>query len=355
MQHSVIFFQGGRERIKRAKIMTQRRSEKFIRKYSPVILFILLPVMVAVALFSGAAEISPAAAVSIFSDSTDAVILREIRLPRIAAAIFAGAAFALAGAILQSVLQNPLVSAEIMGISAGGGFSALLVLLLLPGIPLIFVGAASFCGAIITASAVAFLAWRRGVSSIRLILAGMTLGALLSALAGVLLILNREKVAGVIDYTFGSLSGSSWEGFLSSFVFVAAGFIFAFSGSRKLDIMMLGDESAASLGIAVGRQKILFLAAASLLAAGAVGLAGLLGFTGLIAPHIARYLVGPLHRRLLPASAAVGAILLLAADTLGRCVIAPREIPAGIALALLGPLFFLQLLMRSGRDSAEGE
>ena len=314
-----------------------------------LLLWLLLPGVLLFALSCGAVPI-PLRLLWSPDGSTESAILHGIRLPRVLLGAFAGAALAGAGTILQSVLRNDLASPGILGVSAGGGAAGLAVLLLLPDAPA-WLPAASFAGALAAALLIYLAAWRNGVSPERLILAGVALSALLSALSGTMLILNSEKVAGVLDFSLGSLSGRGWREVRICVPYLLAALAATPFFARRLDLLVLGDESAASLGLRVEATRTALLALAALLAAGAVSAAGLLGFVGLIAPHTARLLTGALHRRLIPASLALGAMLVVLADAFGRSLRPPEELPAGVALALLGPLFFLWLLRRRGGGS----
>jgi len=169
-----------------------------------------------------------------------------------------------------------------------------------------------------------------------------------------MLILNSERVAGILNFSLGSLAGRGWTELRICAPWLLAALALLPFFARRLDLLTLGDESAASLGIRVEATRAALLALAALLAAGAVSAAGLLGFVGLIAPHTARLLAGALHRRLIPAATALGAMLVVLADAFGRSVRPPEELPAGVALALLGPLFFLWLLRRGAAAKFSG-
>ncbi len=270
-------------------------------------------------------------------------ILCNIRLPRVLCGALVGAGLAVSGAILQGVMRNPLAAPGIIGVSSGGGLAGILVMLALPQYSILLVPAA-FVGALLTALLVYLLAWKQGVSPVRLILAGVAVAAMLGAVSSAILLFNAEKAGGVLDFTIGSLTARSWKHLQLSSGYLLAGLAAAFIFSEKLNVLALGDEVAKGLGLHVERVRFFFIAVAALLAAGAVSIAGLLGFVGLIAPHIVRIVIGSDNRFLLPCSASFGAFLVTACDTAGRLVIEPSELPAGIIMALLGPPFFLWLL-----------
>ena len=265
-------------------------------------------------------------------------ILWNIRLPRVLLGALVGGSLAVSGAVLQGIMRNPLASPGIIGISSGGGLGGVLVLLALPQFSHLLVPAA-FAGALATAFLVYLLAWKRGIDPVRLILSGVAIGSMLGAASSTILLFNAEKVAGILDFTVGSLSTRSSPQ-------QSDGFLVSWLASSRLNILMLGDEVAAGLGIRVERVRLLLLSAAALLAAAAVSVAGLLGFVGLIAPHIVRLLIGSDNRFLVPGAALFGAALVVGCDTIGRMVMDPSELPAGVIMSLLGPPFFLYLLRR---------
>ena len=255
-------------------------------------------------------------------------ILFNIRLPRILLGAMVGGCFAVAGAILQGVMRNPLASPGIIGVSAGGGLAGIIVMLVLPQFGALLVPAA-FCGSLATALLVYLLAWKRGVSPVRLILAGVAVSAMLGAFSSTILLFNAERAGGILDFSIGSLSARSWHQIRQVGFYMLSAFLAAFSLGGKLNILALGDEVAIGLGLKTG----------------------LLGFVGLIAPHIMRMLIGSDNRFLLPASALFGALMVVSCDTIGRLVMDPSELPVGIIMALMGPPFFLWLLRRHRYES----
>ena len=277
-------------------------------------------------------------------------ILFNIRLPRILLGAMVGGCFAVAGAILQGVMRNPLASPGIIGVSAGGGLAGIIVMLVLPQFGALLVPAA-FCGSLATALLVYLLAWKRGVSPVRLILAGVAVSAMLGAFSSTILLFNAERAGGILDFSIGSLSARSWHQIRQVGLYMLSAFLAAFSLGGKLNILALGDEVAIGLGLKTERVRFLLIATAALLAASAVSVAGLLGFVGLIAPHIMRMLIGSDNRFLLPASALFGALMVVSCDTIGRLVMDPSELPVGIIMALMGPPFFLWLLRRHRYES----
>ena len=318
-----------------------------------VLLLLLLAAAVLMSLSVGSLKLPLKEIVSTLWNRPEGVnyqILFNIRLPRILLGAMVGGCFAVAGAILQGVMRNPLASPGIIGVSAGGGLAGIIVMLVLPQFGALLVPAA-FCGSLATALLVYLLAWKRGVSPVRLILAGVAVSAMLGAFSSTILLFNAERAGGILDFSIGSLSARSWHQIQQVGLYMLFAFLAAFSLGGKLNILALGDEVAIGLGLKVERVRFLLIATAALLAASAVSVAGLLGFVGLIAPHIMRMLIGSDNRFLLPASALFGALMVVSCDTIGRLVMDPSELPVGIIMALMGPPFFLWLLRRHRYES----
>lgn len=318
-----------------------------------VLLLLLLAAAVLMSLSVGSLKLPLKEIVSTLWNRPEGVnyqILFNIRLPRILLGAMVGGCFAVAGAILQGVMRNPLASPGIIGVSAGGGLAGIIVMLVLPQFGALLVPAA-FCGSLATALLVYLLAWKRGVSPVRLILAGVAVSAMLGAFSSTILLFNAERAGGILDFSIGSLSARSWHQIQQVGLYMLFAFLAAFSLGGKLNILALGDEVAIGLGLKVERVRFLLIATAALLAASAVSVAGLLGFVGLIAPHIMRMMMGSDNRFLLPASALFGALMVVSCDTIGRLVLDPSELPVGIIMALMGPPFFLWLLRRHRYES----
>ncbi|MHB1017558.1 MAG: FecCD family ABC transporter permease [Coriobacteriia bacterium] len=308
----------------------------------------------------GAVPVSPGEVVSalgrLFSGGErsliDALVL-DLRLPRVILAALVGAALALAGVLYQALFRNPLADPYILGVSSGAGLGATLAMMLLGSsyaIRAVGVPVGAFVGAGLTMLLVVRLASSRGkLDPTSLLLAGMAVSYILSALTSFLLVLDREQMSSVVFWMMGGLQNRSWEHVASLGVMLALGSIAPALYHRELDLMLLGDERAGQLGVSVERFKMIALASASLVVAGAVSVSGLIGFIGLMTPHMMRLALGPRHRLLLPASVLAGAIVLVVADLLARLVLAPVEIPVGIVTALAGGPFFLWILVRKER------
>ena len=269
-------------------------------------------------------------------------IVLYVRLPRMAAGLCCGAAMAVAGALLQAVLNNAMASPNVIGVNAGAGFFALLAGVLLPqrAVP-----GAAFAGALVTALLIYLLALRAGLARTTLVLAGLAVSGILTAGVNTMRLLFPEGVTGADGFLLGGLSGVSLTAVGSALPYLAAGGVLALFLAPELNILALGEQTAASLGLPVGRTRLASILAAALLAGAAVSFAGLISFVGLLVPHIARRLVGVDHRVLLPACALLGAIFLLVCDTAARTLFAPYELPVGILLNVIGGVFFLYLLL----------
>lgn len=270
-------------------------------------------------------------------------IIWNVRLPRTLIAGLVGICLSLSGAILQGVLRNPLAAPNIIGVSAGAGFMAYLILIVFPDYyNLVPVGA--FIGALLATMMIYLLAWRQGAHPMRLVLAGVAISAVLNAGINGLMIFFPDRLAGIVGFMVGGLSGRTWPHFQLLWPYAALGIFIVFLLPQKLNILLLGDEVATGLGLNVERTRIIFIAIASLLAASAVSVVGLLGFVGLIVPHTARLIIGSDYRYLFPATAILGSATLILCDTVARLLFDPVEIPVGIIMAVLGGPFFLYLL-----------
>ena len=307
---------------------------------------ILLLILAAGYLKSGMVETSWGDLWKLFTapDSMIAIVIRELRLPRMLTALLTGSSLALAGVILQKVLRNELASPDILGISGGAGCAGVTMLLLFPMYAKML-NFAVFAGALTASLLICLAAWKRGFSPVRLILAGVALGALFNTASGMILLNNSDKFPGIMEFTIGGFSTAEMDKIYYVLPFFAGAFLLAAGLSGQLDLLSLGSEEARSLGLPLTRCRILALTAAALAAAAAVSLAGLLGFVGLMAPHIAAKLLdSERSSRLLTVAPLLGALLTLSADFAAKTFFAPRELPCGIILSGLGALFFLILL-----------
>jgi len=282
--------------------------------------------------------------------SDAATIVWLLRLPRACLAAVVGAALGVSGAMLQGMLRNPLVDPYLTGVSAGA--AAAIAIAVAAGVAAAFVPALGFAAGLLAAIIVATLSRRgSGLDANRLILAGVSLSALFSAI--VALVLTRLQQGGyaetIISWLAGSLAGRGWHDLQWVAPYLVAGVGLAILVVPALNVLRLGDVRAAALGVNVDRAQWLIVASASLLTASAVALSGIVGFVGLIVPHIARRIVGSDTRLVLPFSALIGAAFMALADAASRSLFAPVEIPIGVLLACIGVPAFLYLYFRENR------
>nr|WP_220447903.1 iron ABC transporter permease [Nonomuraea diastatica] len=279
----------------------------------------------------------------------------QFRLPRTLLAALAGAGLALAGALMQVTVRNPLAEPYILGVSSGASVGAVLVIVFgsaaLGGLSL---NVAAFAGALAACVGVAALARKNAeLSPTRMILAGVALGTLLSAVTSYLTIsTDAQNVVSVLFFLLGSVSAASMPSLIGPAVALVVAGVIAALLVRSLNALLTGDESAVSLGVNASRLRGLLLVVASLLTGTVVSVAGGIGFVGLVIPHFARIAVGADHRRMLPVTVLGGAVFLMIADLLARTVAAPTEIPLGILTAFVGAPFFLWLMRRDGAERA---
>ena len=287
-----------------------------------------------------------------WTDAATSIVV-HLRLPRVLLAITVGAGLAGAGAVFQGLLRNPLADPYIVGVSGGAAFGATLAIT--TGLAAGALGIAAtpllaFAGALAATTVVYGLARRGGETPVEdLLLAGVAVSAFLAALVTWLQLAGGESLQRVIFWLMGGFSGRGWPHLAMAAPSVLVGLGVAWLFGRDLNAMLLGDETAQSLGVEVGATRRVLIAASSLMAAAAVAAAGLIGFIGLIVPHLLRLAVGPDHRRLIPAAALGGAILLVLADMLARSAIMSTELPVGVLTAAMGAPFFLFVLLRERR------
>ena len=281
------------------------------------------------------------------TDSGNAFILLQIRMPRVLLGALVGFALALCGAIMQGLFRNPLADPYLLGIAGGAtaGAAAITALGLLT-IPLALSGGA-FLGAVIAVAIVYGISRTRlgQVSNYTLILAGVAIAALFSSLTTFLIFISADQqLRHIVFWIMGSLAAASWSAVASLAVVISVAGVLAFLGAGGLNAMALGEDMARHLGLDPQRLKKGLLGLTTLLTAAAVCVSGTIGFVGLIVPHAMRLILGPDHRLLLPASALAGASFLVFCDTLARTLASPTEIPVGIITSIFGAPFFLYLL-----------
>ncbi|WP_252910968.1 FecCD family ABC transporter permease [Aliihoeflea aestuarii] len=322
-------------------------------------------VLVFVSLFSlttGASDASVADLIrASFSEDAvisarDRVIIYEIRLPRIVLGILIGAALAVSGAVMQGLFRNPLADPGLVGVSAGAGLGAISIIVLGgtalgPVVALFGIYAlplAAFCGGLATTLLLYKVATRRGQTSVAtMLLAGIALGALAGAFSGVLVYMaNDNQLRDLTFWGLGSLAGATWAKIAAAGPIIVLALLAAPFLAKGLNALALGEAAANHLGVPVQRLKNTAIVAVAAAVGASVAVSGGIGFIGIVVPHLLRLSIGPDHRYLLPASALLGASLLLLADAVSRTIVAPAELPIGIVTAAVGAPFFLWILLR---------
>jgi len=275
------------------------------------------------------------------SDTT-AVIVRRVRLPRIALGAIVGFALALAGAVMQGFFRNPMADPSIIGVSTGAAVGAVAFIVLPLSVPF-GLPAFAFVGALLAAFGVYLIATEGGRTPVAtLLLAGVAVQAFLGAVISYLLLQAGDGLERAVYWLMGHLQRSTWGRVQIALPVVVVLFVVLLVHARELNVLLLGEEDAHTMGVEVERTKLVLLSASSVVTAAAVAVSGVIGFVGLIVPHMMRLVVGPDHRILLPTSALAGAVFLVATDTVAR--MGPAEMPVGIITAALGAPFFLYLL-----------
>ncbi|WP_166238470.1 FecCD family ABC transporter permease [Paenibacillus turpanensis] len=291
---------------------------------------------------------------TLFGSGTDKqrLILFEFRLPRIVISVLVGAGLAVSGAIFQGVSRNALADPGILGINSGAGLAVVLFVAFFPSnaaAPAFAMPFLALAGAGMAAALIYGIAYKKneGISPVRLVLVGIAVGAGIRALMIVLTIrLDPNDFKLVEVWLAGTIWGTNW-GYVSSLLpWLLVLLPYVIYKARVLNVLGLGEPMAIGLGTAIERERLGLLAAAVALAGACVAVGGGIEFIGLIGPHLARRLVGPAHQYLIPAAALTGGLLLLVADTIGRFILLPSEIPAGIVVAVIGAPYFLYLLLK---------
>ncbi|MBE0342579.1 iron ABC transporter permease [Paenibacillus sp. 28ISP30-2] len=280
-------------------------------------------------------------------DSTYRTILMDLRLPRVLVGLLVGACLAASGALLQGVMKNPLADPGIIGVSAGGGLAAVITMVMLPQLSYLL-PVTAFLGAFLSAIVIYLLAWDRGASPVKIVLAGVAINALLGALTNGVMVMYSDRVQAVLPWLSGGLNGRSWHHLEFMAPYAIIGLIASLFAIKPANLLLLGDDSAQLLGQRVELQRLLIILLSALLAGTAVSVAGLIGFVGLVVPHVIRLLIGEDYRFLLPLSILGGGTLVVLADTVARSWFDPIELPVGILLAVIGAPFFLILLKKRG-------
>ncbi|KMK75235.1 FecCD family ABC transporter permease [Alkalihalobacillus pseudalcaliphilus] len=323
-----------------------------------IVILVLIIITFFISLHTGLTKLTPVVVIqTLLGNGTDQnwVILVDFRLPRMVLALLIGAGIAISGVILQSISRNALADPGIIGINAGAGFAVVLYMFLFQGASLLSGTLAIFSlpfvaliGAFTAALFIYLLAWKDGVTPTRLILVGIGINAAFNAAMVVFqLMMEPNDFTKALTWLSGSIWGTNWTYVLSLLPWIILLIPIVLLKARKLDLISLGDSTSIGLGIAIEKERFILLMFAVALAGACVSVGGGITFLGLIAPHLARRLVGSTHALFIPVAALLGSFFLLAADTLGRVILAPAEVPVGLVVAILGAPYFIYLLLRT--------
>ncbi|MEH2228566.1 MAG: iron ABC transporter permease [Nostoc sp.] len=280
-----------------------------------------------------------------------AFVINTLRLPRILTACLVGMALAISGTIMQSLTRNSLADPGIIGINSGASLAAVSVIVLLPNFPTGILPLSAFVGALVASLLIYFLAWDRGLHPVRLILIGVGISAVASAFTSFIVTFGQiSDVSQALVWLAGSVYGRTWEQVFAFLPWIVIFVPLALIKAPELNALNLGDDIAKGLGNKVEWQRSLLLLISAALSGAAVATAGTIGFVGLIAPHIARQLVGGNHQGLTPVAGMTGAMIVVLSDFIGRMIFAPIEIPCGIVTAVIGAPYFIYLLINNRKS-----
>jgi iron complex transport system permease protein len=320
-----------------------------------------LVVVIIVAVGIGSETISPARVLSalfhgitgVFSNSDDTIIW-QMRLPRVLLSALVGAALAVAGMAFQGLFRNPLADPYLLGVASGAGLGATVVMVFATAVPLLMtigVPIAAFVAGLLSVMCVLLLARQgRTVPLITLILAGVVVGSVLTAATSFVMLYSKTQGLSILSWLLGSFTFASWTKVFIMLPTLVVVFIVVRGSSRALNLLQLGEEQAAQLGLRVETFKLLLVIVATLATSISVSVSGIIGFVGLIIPHAVRLAIGADYRRLVPMVAVLGGMFLVLADLLARTLIAPSQLPIGIITSLVGGPFFLYLLRKRQRE-----
>ncbi len=330
----------------------QGQTKKYVLLFTGAGLLTVFSLVLSCCLGVGNASVSAAFRAWLEGNvSYDFTIIFIIRIPRIIAGLFAGMALAVSGVIIQSVLANPMASPSIIGVNSGAGLSASVMICIFPT-AIVFLPLACFLGATAACLIIYLIASKTGSGKLTVALVGIALSSVLSAMTNTLKTLFPDSVYDTETFMMGGFSAVTYSKITPACIVILLCLVTLFVLSKKADVLALGSDTAASLGLNVKCTSFCFLLLACALAGAAVSFSGLLGFVGLLVPHMAKKLVGTRHKVLIPFSALLGGFLVVLCDTFSRIVFAPYEIPVGIIMSVIGGIFFIFLAVsKKGRGA----
>ncbi|MBN1058806.1 iron ABC transporter permease [Clostridium botulinum] len=321
------------------------------------VLMILIITTILVGLNMGSLAIEPSDVIKTLigqGSKSHEIAIFKLRLPRIVIGILVGTALAIAGTILQGVTKNDLADSGILGINSGAALFVVIYIYIMNGniydgisnMTIFTMPIVALSGAIFGAFLIYTLAWKNGINSSRLLLIGIGINVAFTSILTIFqLRFTTQEFNRVMAWTSGSIWGASWKYVLAVLPFILIFTLLTMYKARYLDVLNLGDEVATGLGVEVEKERRKLIIYAVILAGVATSVAGSIAFLGLVAPHIARKLVGPKHKKLIPTAALVGSLILLIGDTIARNIIAPMELPVGIVVAIIGVPYFIYLML----------
>lgn len=287
-------------------------------------------------------------------DDSIRFIIFEVRLPRIILAVLTGSLLSMAGAVYQAIFQNPMADPYVIGISSGAAFGATIAIIFLPPMMLLgnsIVSLAAFLSAILTSILVYFISkTKRGVDTFSLLLTGVVISTVLSSFISLMMLAHQDEAMKIMIWTMGSFNAKSWNHVITILIPTVIGIFFTIYHGKDLNVLVMGEEEAMTMGLDTKRLKRNMLLICALLTSIAVSVSGIIGFVGLIVPHFIRLIFGSEHKFLLKASFVFGAIFMLLSDTIARSLIDGFEVPVGIITSLIGGPLFLILLVRYRRN-----
>src|SRR5690625_3037603 len=319
------------------------------RIISFIVVLLLLPIVIVYSAITGSIEVGPIELIQgLFTNSNDNInIIKDLRFPRIIISIFAGATLAVSGVLLQAVMRNPLAEPGIIGVSSGAGFVTIIMLTFFPTL-FFYTPLFAFIGGALAFLLVFTFSWKSGLNPLRMILIGVAINAVFVSL-GQLFSGGGNSLLSSVSVSTSTLSMKTWKDVEIIAIYGSIGLILAFAFFSYCNHLALKDQTLRNLGFNVNRARIVISFLAVLLASITTAVAGMFTFVGLLIPHIGRSLVGTDHKVLIPFSALSGALLILVADTVGRTIIAPIEIPASIIMIIIGGPFLIFILRKSER------
>ncbi|WP_252234117.1 iron ABC transporter permease [Clostridium sp. ZS1] len=321
------------------------------------VLMILIITTILIGLNMGSLAIEPSDVIKTLmgqGSKSHEIAIFKLRLPRIVIGILVGTALAIAGTILQGVTKNDLADSGILGINSGAALFVVIYIYIMNGniydgisnMTIFTMPIVALSGAIFGAFLIYMLAWKNGINSSRLLLIGIGINVAFTSILTIFqLRFTTQEFNRVMAWTSGSIWGASWKYVLAVLPFILIFTLLTIYKARYLDVLNLGDEVATGLGVEVEKERRKLIIYAVILAGVATSVAGSIAFLGLVAPHIARKLVGPKHKKLILTSALVGSLILLIGDTIARNIIAPMELPVGIVVAIIGVPYFIYLML----------